>query len=106
MERVSTVFFPGPVHRDDVLRGSVILKGVRRREDETTAGPELLHPQFDLVADLFHSPEGHDPLNVDGSVKRELVTEFALDLFHVHISGSGLQWIENIQTAVDEVGNQ
>ena len=96
----------GPVHGEDVLRGYISLKVVCRSEEKTSSGRHRLDQFVYALLDLVWSSVWQEILLIDTSGKAEAIAKLGLELPGVHALGTNLQGIENVDTDIDQFGDE
>src|SRR5208337_3049485 len=94
-------------HCYDVFRGNIGQDIVNLLEDEAATGAEDLYLFCDVPAHFVRRGVGQDGLRVAASAPEyHLLPEFSLELSGIHTGARNLDWVDGLQSSVNQVGQQ
>src|SRR5215207_8557349 len=97
---------PGFKKGKHILEGDVIAEVVCRRQDIPAAFAHLLDTQTDFTADILNCPVVEHILDIHAALEGKILSEIALQLNRVHPAQMPFDWIENIESGLDQVRDE
>ena len=91
--RINSLIYNCITHCNQVSRRDIVLDIVGWGHDVTTAWSKNLNVTQDLRSHFFRGAEWEGVLNINSTVKYQLLAKIALQTFWLHTHSTRLDWI-------------